>query len=210
MARITFENSRKHLQDEVRVSPAGPGLHRHARSDRRGAARGTPIYSVTNCTIAPAARPRVTEAHILMARAGCPCSCCHAADGTTGPMSVLGTSILNMAELLSAVVLFELAAPGCALVSRGSAVARCAAGSTCRHPRRRSYQPDLHRMSHFYGLYTQGSAVSADAKACDLQPGEACSPAWLRAGGLRVMLAFGLLDSAQTPAWPRPCSTPTP
>lgn len=38
--------------------------------------------------------------------------------GTTGPMTLLGTCILNMAELLSAIVLFQLARPGCALISK--------------------------------------------------------------------------------------------
>ena len=48
-----------------------------------------------------------------MAKAGCPDFAPPMPQmGTTGPMSVLGTSILNMAELLSAVVLFQLAAPG--------------------------------------------------------------------------------------------------
>ena len=72
----------------------------------------------------------MTQAHILMARAGCPVFMLPMPQmGTTGPMSVLGTSILNMAELLSSVVLFQLAVPGCPLVSAvGSAVAEMRSG----------------------------------------------------------------------------------
>ena len=55
-------------------------------------------------------------------------------------------------------------------------------------------------MSHFYGLHVQGSAVSADAKACDLQAGAEGMLTGMAAAlaGCEVMLAFGLLDSAQT------------
>jgi trimethylamine--corrinoid protein Co-methyltransferase len=55
-------------------------------------------------------------------------------------------------------------------------------------------------MSHFYGLYAQGSAVSCDAKACDLQAGAEGMLTGLAAAlaVAEVMLAFGLMDSAQT------------
>ncbi len=55
-------------------------------------------------------------------------------------------------------------------------------------------------MSKFYGMLSQGSGVSCDAKACNLQAGAegmmtglACAMA-----GCDVLLAFGLMDSAQT------------
>ena len=80
---------------------------------------------------------------MLMARAGCPVFVLPMPQmGTTGPMSVLGTSILNMAELLSAVVLFQLAVPGCARVSVvGSAVAEMRSGRYVGGPRGRADQP---------------------------------------------------------------------
>ena len=55
-------------------------------------------------------------------------------------------------------------------------------------------------MSHFYGLHAQGSAVSCDAKACDLQAGAEGMLTGMASAlaGCEVMLAFGLLDSAQT------------
>ena len=130
---------------------------------------------MTNCTIAPLQHDReMTEAHILMASAGCPVFVLPMPQmGTTGPMSVLGTSILNMAELLSAVVLFQLAAPGCALVSAvGSAVAEMRSGLYLSGtPEDALINLTCIEMGRFYGLPTQGSAVSCDAKACDLQAG---------------------------------------
>jgi len=204
MARIAFQNSRKHLQDEVRVPRQAPVFIDMLEAIAGAPLAERPIYSVTNCTIAPLQHDReMTEAHILMARAGCPVFVLPMPQmGTTGPMSVLGTSILNMAELLSAVVLFELAAPGCALVSAvGSAVAEMRSGLYLSGtPEDALINLTCIEMSHFYGLCVQGSAVSCDAKACDLQAGaEGMLTGMASAlGSAEVMLAFGLLDSAQT------------
>jgi len=131
MARITFQNSRKHLQDEVRHPDQAPVFIEMLEAIAGASLKERPIWSATNCTIAPLQHDaEMTEAHILMAKAGCPVFILPMPQmGTTGPMSVLGTSILNMAELLSAVVIFQLAVPGCALVSAvGSAVAEMRSG----------------------------------------------------------------------------------
>ncbi len=163
-----------------------------------------PIWSATNCTVAPLQHDaEMTEAHILMAKAGCPVFVLPMPQmGTTGPMSVLGTSILNMAELLSAVVLFQLAAPGCAMVSAvGSAVAEMRSGLYLSGtPEDGLINMCCIEMSKFYGLRCQGSAVSCDAKACDLQAGAEGMMTGLATAlaGADVMLAFGLMDSAQT------------
>jgi trimethylamine:corrinoid methyltransferase-like protein len=121
---------------------------------------------------------------------------------TTGPMSVLGTSILNMAELLSAVVPFQLAAPECAMVSAvGSAVAEMRSGLYLSGtPEDGLINLTCIEMSKVYGLRSQGSAVSCDAKACDLQAGGQGMHTGLATAlaGADVRLAFGLMDSAQT------------
>ena len=204
MARITFDNCRKHLQDEVRHPDQAPVFIEMLEAIAGAPLRERPIWSATNCTIAPLQHDaEMTEAHILMARAGCPIFVMPMPQmGTTGPMSVLGTSILNMAELLSAVVLFQLAAPGCALVSAvGSAVADMRSGLYLSGtPEDALINLVCIEMSKHYGLLTQGSAVSSDAKACDLQAGaEGMLTGMATAlAGADVMLAFGLLDSAQT------------
>jgi trimethylamine--corrinoid protein Co-methyltransferase len=204
MARITFENSRKHLQDEVRTPEQAPVMIEILEAIAGAPLRERPIWSATNCTVAPLQHDReMTEAHILMARAGCPIFVLPMPQmGTTAPMSVLGTSILNMAELLSAIVLFQLAAPGCPMVSAvGSAVAEMRTGLyLTAAPEDALINLVCIEMSHFYGLYAQGSAVSCDAKACDLQAGAEGMLTGLAAAlaGAEVMLAFGLMDSAQT------------
>ena len=78
--------------------------------------------------------------------------------GTTGPMSLLGTCILNMAELLSGIVLYQLAHPGCATISGvGSAVADMRTGGYI------SASPEIGlinliclEMSKYYGLLDAG------------------------------------------------------
>lgn len=204
MARITFDNCRKHLQDEVRHPDQAPVFIEMLEAIAGASLRERPIWSATNCTIAPLQHDaEMTEAHILMAKAGCPIFVLPMPQmGTTGPMSVLGTSILNMAELLSAVVLFQLAVPGCAMVSAvGSAVAEMRSGLYLSGaPEDGLINVVCIEMSKFYGLRTQGSAVSCDAKACDLQAGaEGMLTGMATAlAGADIMLAFGLMDSAQT------------
>jgi trimethylamine:corrinoid methyltransferase-like protein len=204
IARAAYTYGRKHLQDEVRVPDQAPVFVEMLEAIAGAPLRERPIYSVTNCTIAPLQHDReMTEAHILMARAGAPVFVLPMPQmGTTGPMSVLGTSILNMAELLSAVVLFQLAAPGCAMLSGvGSAVAEMRSGLYLSGaPEDALINVVCIEMSKFYGLLSQGSGVSCDAKACDLQAGVegmmtglACAMA-----GCDVLLSFGLMDSAQT------------
>ena len=204
MARISFENSRKHLQDEVRHPDQAPVFIEMLEAIAGASLRVRPIWSATNCTIAPLQHDaEMTEAHVLMAKAGCPIFVLPMPQmGTTGPMSVLGTCILNMAELLSAVVLFQLAAPGCAMVSAvGSAVAEMRSGLYLSGaPEDGLINLACIEMSKFYGLRSQGSAVSCDAKACDLQAGAEGMLTGLATAlaGADVMLAFGLMDSAQT------------
>lgn len=203
-ARIMMEHGRKHVCDEVRTPDQAPVFIEMLEAIAGAPLKERPVYSVTNCTIAPLQHDaEMTEAHILMAKAGVPVFVLPMPQmGTTGPMSVLGTSVLNMAELLSAVVLFQLAAPGCAMISGvGSAVADMRSGLyLAGAPEDALINAICIEMSRFYGLRTQGSGVSADAKACNLQAGAegmltglACALA-----GCDVLLAFGILDGAQT------------
>ena len=122
--------------------------------------------------------------------------------GTTSPMTVLGTSIVNMAELLSAVVLFQLAQPGCGLISGvGAAAANMRTGAyLCGAPEVGLINVICIEMSRFYGLPVTGSAVTSDAKASNLQAGSEGMLTGLAGAlaGADSMLAFGLMDGAET------------
>jgi trimethylamine--corrinoid protein Co-methyltransferase len=203
MAAIGLTESGKHLQDEVRVPQQVPAFVEMLETFAGASLHERPIYSVTNCTIAPLQHDKeMTEAGLELAKAGVPIFILPMPlMGTTGPMSVLGTCILNMAELLSAVVLFQLAAPGCAVVSGvGSAAAEMRGGLyLCGAPEVALINMICIEMSHRYGLRTMGSGVTSDAKASNLQAGAEGMMTGLASAlvGSECILAFGLIDGAQ-------------
>jgi trimethylamine--corrinoid protein Co-methyltransferase len=203
MAAIGLTESGKHLQDEVRRPEQVPAFVEMLETFAGASLHERPIYSVTNCTIAPLQHDKeMTEAGMELARAGVPIFVLPMPlMGTTGPMTVLGTCIVNMAELLSAIVLFQLSQPGCALVSGvGSAAAEMRSGLyLCGAPEVGLINMVCIEMSRFYGLRTMGSAVSTDAKACNLQAGAEGMMTGLASAlaGAECILAFGLLDGAQ-------------
>jgi trimethylamine--corrinoid protein Co-methyltransferase len=204
LAFITLENCAKHVQDEVRFPEQVDSFVAMLEAIAGASLHERPIYSVTSCTIAPLQHDReMTEAHMAMARAGVPIFILPMPQmGTTGPMSTLGCTIVNMAELLSAVVLFQLAAPGCALVSGvGVAAAEMRSGLyLCGTPEVALINVMCIEMNKRYGLLSMGSGVTSDAKGCDLQAGAEGMMTGMAAAlaGAECLLAFGLIDGAQT------------
>jgi len=122
--------------------------------------------------------------------------------GTTGPMTLASTCIVNMAELLSAVVLFQLAGPGCALISGiGSAVAEMRTGGyIAAGPEIGLINLTCLEMSKYYGLLTQATGISADAKAPNFQAGSEGGMTGLCAAlaGADSLIATGAFDGVQT------------
>jgi len=163
-----------------------------------------PIFSTINCTIAPLMHEReMTEATMALVKAGVPVLILPMPlTGTTGPITVLGSCIVNMAELLSAVVLFQLARPGCGLIAGiGTAMADLRSGAyLCGAPEVGLANVICIEMSRFYGLPVTGSAVTGDAKASNYQAGaEGMLTALSEAlAGADSLLAFGLMDGAET------------
>jgi trimethylamine--corrinoid protein Co-methyltransferase len=201
---ISLDCFSKHLQDEVREVAHVEPLLEILEAVAGGSLWDRPIFSTINCTIAPLQHEReMTEATMELVKAGVPVLILPMPlTGTTSPMTVLGTSIMNMAELLSAVVLFQLAQPGCGLISGvGAAAANMRTGAyLCGAPEVGLINVICIEMSRFYGLPVTGSAVTSDAKASNLQAGSegmltglACALA-----GADSMLAFGLVDGAET------------
>ena len=198
-----IRNTTKHIQDEIRTPEmVAPILAMYE------AACGSPLterpcFSVTNCTIAPLQHDsEMTEAALLLVDRGVPIVILPMPQaGTTGPMTLLGTCILNMAELLSGIVLFQLANPGCALVSGvGSAVADMRTGGYI------SSSPEIGlinliclEMSQRYGLPTQATGMSADAKAANFQAGSEGGMTALTAAlaGADSLISAGGLDGVQ-------------
>jgi len=201
---ITIRNTSKHVQDEIREPELVEPI-----LDMYEAAAGAPLserpcFSVTNCTIAPLQHDRaMTQAALKMIERGVPIFILPMPQsGTTGPMTLASTCIVNMAELLSAVVLFQLAQPGCALVSGvGSAVAEMRTGGyIAAGPEIGLINMTCLEMSKYYGMCTQATGISADAKAPNFQAGSEGGMTGLCAAlaGADSLIATGAFDGVQT------------
>ena len=172
---VMVRNTTKHVQDEVRTPEMVEPILEIYEAACGASLTERPCFSVTNCTIAPLQHDReMTEAGLKLVHRGVPIFVLPMPQaGTTGPMTLLGTCILNMAELLSGIVLYQLAHPGCALISGvGSAVADMRSGGyIASSPEIGLINLICLEMSRFYGLPTQATGMSADAKAANFQAG---------------------------------------
>jgi trimethylamine--corrinoid protein Co-methyltransferase len=196
-------NSTKHIQDEVRTPEMVEPILEIYEAACGASLTERPYFSVTNCTIAPLQHDReMTEAGLKLVERGVPIFVLPMPQsGTTGPMTLLGTCILNMAELLSGIVLYQVAHPGCALISGvGSAVADMRSGGyIASSPEIGLINLICLEMSRFYGLPTQATGMSADAKAVNFQAGSEGGMTALTAalGGADSLISAGGLDGVQ-------------
>ena len=203
-AEITVRNTSKHVQDEVREPELVESVLAVYEAAAGASLKERPYFSVTNCTIAPLQHDRpMTEAALKLVKRGVPVFILPMPQaGTTGPMTLAGTCIVNMAELLSAVVLFQLAEPGCALISGvGSAVAEMRTGGyIAAGPEIGLINLTCLEMSKRYGLLTQATGISADAKAPNFQAGSEGGMTGLVAAlaGADSLIATGSFDGVQT------------
>lgn len=196
-------NTTKHIQDEVRTADMVSPILEIYEAAGGASISERPSFSVTNCTVAPLQHDReMTEAGLRLVERGVPIFVLPMPQaGTTGPMTLLGTCIVHMAELLSGIVLFQLARPGCAVISGvGSAVADMRSGGYI------SSSPEIGlinliclEMSRYYGLPTQATGMSADAKAANFQAGSEGGMTALIAAlaGADSLIAAGALDGVQ-------------
>lgn len=113
----SFNNTIKHIQSETVM---GEGLGRYAVEMARVIAgdeetmRTRPPLSLLVCCIAPLGQDREgMESALLFAEAGLPVGFMSMANvGSTGPASLAGTVIAGDAEIVSAMVLIQMAHPG--------------------------------------------------------------------------------------------------
>lgn len=201
---IAFRESTKHLQS---VSPKTPAMV-PALLDMLEAVAGTsltdrPIYSLILCTIAPLQHdPEMTDACLELCRHGVSlCVMPMPQMGSTSPMSVLGTVILDMAEFLSAVVLYQLAHPGCAVIHGP------VPGASDLHsglyvggaPEVGLFNLACAEMTRFYNLPIIGSGSTTDAKGVDFQAAAEDTLLWLSvaAAGADGLVATSFIDGSQ-------------
>jgi trimethylamine--corrinoid protein Co-methyltransferase len=200
---ISFRSCAKHVQDEVRGPEyVAPLLEMFAAVGGAPVAE-RPVFSTINCTVAPLAHDgAMTEASIALARAGVPIAIMPMPlMGTTAPITVAGVTVITLAELLSALVLFQQAAPGCPLIaSPEPASADLRSGLyLCATPESRAASLACIEMAkQVYGLPTQGGGIGGDAKAPDFQDGIEGGGVLDALLGADSLVGLGCFDGAQT------------
>ena len=129
MNSICIRNSTKHVQDEVREPEMVEPMLEMYEAAAGASLTERPYFSVTNCTIAPLQHDReMTEAGLKLCQRGVPIFILPMPQaGTTGPMTLLGTCIVNMAELLSG----DRALPACSARAARSSRASARPSPTC-------------------------------------------------------------------------------
>ena len=198
---IAWRSCAKHVQDEIRTPELVPPMLDMMAAVGGATPAERPVYSQINCTIAPLGHDTdMTEASIAMARAGVPIAIMPMPlMGTTAPITVAGVTVQCMAELLSAVVLFQLAAPGCPLIaSPEPASADLRSGLyVCGSPEAGAATLACIEMSKHYGLPTQGGGIGGDAKAPDFQDGIEGGGVLDVLVGADSLVGLGCFDGAQ-------------
>lgn len=200
-------NTTKHVQDEVRTPEMVEPILEIYEAACGASLTERPCFSVTNCTVAPLQHDKdMTDAGLKLVHRGVPIFVLPMPQsGTTGPMGLLGTCILHMAELLSGIVLYQVAHPGCAVIAGvGSAVADMRTGGyIASSPEIGIINLICLEMSRFYGLPTQATGMSADAKAANFQAGSEGGMTALTAvlAGADSLIAAGGLDGVQVSSY---------
>ncbi len=160
-----------------------------------------PVYSTINCTVAPLAHDgAMTEASIALARAGVPIVVLALPlMGTTAPVTVAGATVVALAEVLSAVVLFQLAAPGCPLIASpepASADLRSGLYVSTSPEAVAASLAGVEMAKQVYGLPTLGLGPGSDAKAPDFQDGIEAGGVLPALLGADSLVGLGILDGA--------------
>jgi len=199
---IAFRSCAKHLQDEVRGPEFVAPLLEMIAAVGGAPVAERPVFSTINCTVAPLAHDgAMTEASIALARAGVPIAIMPMPlMGTTAPMTVAGVTVVTLAELLSTVVLLQLAAPGCPLIASPEP-----ASADLRSGRYLGATPEgeaaslacIEMSKRHYGLPTQGGGIGSDAKAPDFQDGIESKGVLDALLGADSLVGLGCIDGAQ-------------
>jgi trimethylamine--corrinoid protein Co-methyltransferase len=202
-AAIAFRSCAKHVQTGVRGPQYVAPLLEMIAAVAGAPAAERPIFSAVNCTVAPLAHDGVTtEASIALARAGVPLVIMPMPlMGTTAPLSAAGVTVITLAEIASAVVLFQLAAPGCPLIAAPEPALADLRGGLylCATPEVSFANMACVDVLKSWGLPVQGEAFGGDGKAPDFQDGlEGAFHSLLGAlGGSDTLVGLGSVDGAQ-------------
>lgn len=173
---IALESTSKHVQSVVAHSPEQvPPLIEMLEIIAGATLQERPIYSSLHCPVSPLRfEAEKLDASIELARHGVPILL-HPLPliGATAPMSVLGACVITLAELLAAITIFQLAAPGCAVMAAaiGGATHLRTGRYLCGAPEVALIDMVCLSMARHYGLPSMSAGMSTDAKAANFQAG---------------------------------------
>lgn len=204
---VSFNHTSKHVQFETGVTvPDARQLIRMATVVAGGEQelRRRPPVSSVHCTIAPLMHDEgVTDSAFEFGRVGIPCAFFGMPQpGATGPMTIAGSLVVSNAEVLSGLVMAQLANPG-APILYGTGCApldmhTCTrAGGGPEHGLASAAAAEL---AHFYGMPALVAGFVGTAK----EPGPQAAIEKFTSGmlpflaGADIMCGIGLLEDCRT------------
>jgi trimethylamine--corrinoid protein Co-methyltransferase len=202
---IELRNTGKHIQAEAQRPEEVPfivDLLRAASDDGEWRAE-RPIFSIVYCPVSPLQHEReMCEAAMLLAPLKVPMAVYSLAlCGATAPVTLAGGILQTNAEILSALVLFQLVQAGTPIIY----VADCgildmrAGIYVCAGPEAMLMNVGLTEMARFYGLPVAGTGFSSDAKELTMLTGldGGMSALATMLAGVDLLYGIGMLDAAQ-------------
>jgi trimethylamine--corrinoid protein Co-methyltransferase len=200
----SWNNTVKHVQSETVMgeAPARYAVEMATvLAGDRETLRRRPPFSLVVCTIAPLTQDKEgIEGALVLAEAGIPVGFLAMPTlGTTAPASLSGALALADAEIISAVVLMQLAAPGAPVFhSEMHAWADPRSGAYVSYPldSRGRYAPV--EMAHHWGLPALGGAYGTDsAQTGTWQSGVdvALDAFWAALSGAEFVTGIGLVNT---------------
>ncbi len=167
------------------------------------ALRKSNAYSLIYCPVAPLTHDgQMLDAYLELGEVGLPVIAMPMpVNGTTGPASLYSNIAMANAEMLSSMVIFQLAHPGRPIVfSSSTATVDFRSGAYLAGVPEMSLQTTaIAVMGKYYGFPTSGAGFTADAK----QPGpEAVLEKFITTlppvlAGADILIGFGVLESDQ-------------
>jgi trimethylamine--corrinoid protein Co-methyltransferase len=167
------------------------------------ALRKSNAYSLIYCPVAPLTHDgQMLDAYLELGEVGLPVtSMPMPVNGTTGPASLFSNIAMANAEMLSSIVIFQLANPGRPVIFASStAIVDFRTGAYLAGVPEMGLQTTaLASMGKFYGLPTGGAGLTADAKQAGpeamIEKFVTTLPPVL--AGTDILIGFGVLESDQ-------------
>jgi trimethylamine--corrinoid protein Co-methyltransferase len=201
MARFCSKHGEHELHRVEQVPYLVEGLIAIMGSEE--ALRSSNAYSLIYCPVAPLTHDgQMLDAYLELGEVGLPVmSMPMPVNGTTGPASLFSNIALANAEMLSSIVIFQLAHPGRPIIfSSSTAIVDFRSGAYLAGvPEMGLQTAAIAVMGKYYGFPTSGAGFTADAKQAG---SEAIIEKFLTTippvlAGADLLIGFGVLESDQ-------------